>query len=394
MNEAHAIDRLRQIIRRQHKALATEDAYVLWLRRFMKALCRMPPQLSSEKKVEKFLTDLAVERDVSASTQNQAFNAVLFFYNHVLGQPLGNVNALRAHRPVHERHAPTPSETCALLRTVRNQGGYPTNLIARMLYGCGLRVSEPLNLRIKDIDLERRRLCIRGAKGGNDRVVALPQTLISEITQQIQFARVVWQRDKQERTPIMLPHRLAKKYPEYQFSWGWAWLFPAHNICRDPRSGTLVRYRVHEANVQRAVKHAARKVGISVLPHELRHAFASDCLHRGTNPRAIQQAMGHKSLETTMGYLHAEALSVKSPLDVLPTPLAGLPEPLGPDTSEIQSPFRSQAVAAWFPRAHQPSFAYVSTLRNESGMVVSQSKHRRGGSLIGTHSSARPFQLQ
>lgn len=191
LNEAQAIDRIRQVIRRQNKALATEEAYVLWLRRYMKALRQMPPLLSSEKKVEKFLTDLAIQRDVSAVTQNQAFNAVLFFYNHVLGQPLGNVNALRAHRPVHERHAPTPAETSALLQTVRNHGGCPVNLITRMLYGCGLRVSEPLNLRIKDIDLERRRLCIRGAKGGSDRVVALPQSLITELTQQIELARLV-----------------------------------------------------------------------------------------------------------------------------------------------------------------------------------------------------------
>jgi site-specific recombinase XerD len=156
MNEAQAIDRMRQVIRRQHKALATEDAYVLWLRRYMRALRQMPPQLSSEKKLEKFLTDLALERDVSASTQNQAFNALVFFYKVVLGQPLGDVNALRAHRPVHERHAPTPAETSALLQTVPNQGGYPTNIVTRMLYGCGLRVSEPVNLLIKDIDLERR----------------------------------------------------------------------------------------------------------------------------------------------------------------------------------------------------------------------------------------------
>jgi integrase len=191
MKEAEAIDRMRQVIRRQHKALATEDAYVLWLRRYMKALRQIPPQLSSEKKLENFLTDLALEHDVSASTQNQAFNALVFFYKIVLEQPLGDVNALRAHRPVHERHAPTPSETSALLQTIRNHAGYPTNLIARMLYGCGLRVSEPLNLRIKDIDLERRTLCIRGAKAGHDRVVNLPHSLIPELRQQLQLARTV-----------------------------------------------------------------------------------------------------------------------------------------------------------------------------------------------------------
>src|SRR5258708_5420958 len=194
-----------------------------------------------------------------------------------------------------------------------------------MLYGCGLRVSEPLNLPIKDIDLERRRFCIRGAKGGKDRVVAIPLCLISELTQQMQLARVVWERDQQNGMPVMLPHALARKYPEYQFSRGWAWLFPAHNTCRDPRSGRIVRYRMHEVNVQRAIKHARRQLGICVLPHELRHSFASHSLERGANPRAIQQVMGHTSLDTTMGYLHAEALSVPSPLDALPIILPGIP---------------------------------------------------------------------
>jgi integrase len=147
MNETQAIDWMRQVIRLQLEALATEDAYVLWLRRYMKALRQMPPQLPSEKNLETFLTGLAVEHDVSASTQNQAFNAILFFYRDVIGQSIGNVNTLRAHRPAHERHAPTPAETQALLQTVRNHGGYPSSLIARLLHGCGLRVSEPLNPR-------------------------------------------------------------------------------------------------------------------------------------------------------------------------------------------------------------------------------------------------------
>jgi integrase len=116
---------------------------------------------------------------------------------------------------------------------------------------------------------------------------------------------------------LEIPLQLGKKYPEYQFSWAWAWLFPAHNPCRHPRTGQIVRYRMHEANVQRAVKVARRKLGIMVLPHELRHGYATHCLEHGANPRAIQEAMGHKSIETTMGYLHAESLSVRSPLDTV-----------------------------------------------------------------------------
>ena len=318
MNPSKAIDRMREVIRRQHKSLSTEDCYVFWLRRYIQALQEMPDDLPSEKKLERFLTDLAVKEDVAATTENQAFNAVLFFYAHVLEKPLGNVDALRAKRPMRERHAPSVADTRALLQNIRNTGGYPINLIVRLLYGCGLRVSEPLSLRVKDVDLERGRLWIRGAKGANDRVLRLPVVLVPELNQQLQAARLVWQQDKQSRMPLALPHRLAKKYPEYQYSWRWAWVFPAHSPCRDPRTGTFVRYRMHEANVQRAVKRVRRKLGISILPHELRHGYATHCLERGTSPRAIQQAMGHKSLETTMGYLHSEALSVCSPLDVLP----------------------------------------------------------------------------
>lgn len=316
MNATQAIERLRQALRRQHKAYSTEDSYVFWLRRYLKALPAMDPALSSDKKVESFLTQLA-RAGLSASSQNQAFNALLYFYKEILEKPFGRIDALRAKAPVHERHAPTIAETQALLQIVRNEGGYPTNLICRMLYGCGMRVTEPLNLRIKDVDLERMNLCIRGAKGGNDRVVVLPASLVAELKQQMEVARAVWQRDKQDGMPVMMPNRLAKKYPEFQFNWGWAWLFPAQHACRDPRSGNLVRFRMHEVNVQRAVKHARRKLGISVLPHELRHSYATHCLQRGTNPRAIQKSMGHSHLETTMGYFHAEALSVSSPLDSL-----------------------------------------------------------------------------
>jgi integrase len=294
--------------------------------------------LTSEKKLEKFLSDLAREHNVAASTQNQAFNAILFFYEQVLAQSLLNVNALRATRPAHQRHAPTVGETQSLLQTVRNHGGYPTNLIARMLYGCGLRVSEPLNLRIKDINLEQRRFYIRGAKGGNDRVVSLPACLTAELVEQMQVARAVWQRDKQNKTPLALPHCLARKYPEYRFSWGWAWLFPAHHPCRDPRTGTIVRYRMHEANVQRAVKYARRKLGISVFPHELRHGYATHCLERGHQSSGYSAGHGHKSLETTMGYLHAEALSVHSPLDALPVslpPLSDLPSQYAPSRTLV-----------------------------------------------------------
>jgi len=249
------------VLRRQHKALSTESNYIYWLRHYVSALEGMPESLPSEQKLERFLTDLARHRGLSASSQNQALNAVLFFYREVLRQPLQGIDALRATRPVHLRHAPTIEETQALLRTVRDAAGYPTNLITRLLYGCGLRVVEPLSLRIKDVNLKRFSLVIRGAKGGKDRVVSLPRSLEPELLRQIEFARAVWHRDKQNGIPLMLPAGLARKYPDYQFSWLWAWLFPAHHTCFHPYTRAEVRFRMHEANVQRAIRDARRKLG-------------------------------------------------------------------------------------------------------------------------------------
>lgn len=315
MNPQFAILKLQQVLRRKHLALATEQAYVHWLKHYMASLKTVPHHLSSTAKVESFLSNLAAQRDISTSTQHQAFNAILFFYTHVLEKPLQNVDALRVSRLARIRNAPSLSDTQALLQAVPNLAGYPTRLLARLLYGCGLRVSEPLNLRIKDIRLDKHALCIRGAKGGKDRIVPLPASLLPEIKQQIYLAHAVWQQDCQNNIPLFLPQRLGRKYREFQFAWPWAWFLPGSRPIRHYSTGQLVRYRMHEVNLQRAIKIARQKLGLAVLPHELRHGYATHCLERGVNPRAIQQVMGHKSLETTMGYLHAESLSVPSPLE-------------------------------------------------------------------------------
>lgn len=319
MNAPEAIRRTIAVIRRQHKTLATEHCYVHWLRRYMAAIREMPNELPSEKKLERFLTELATLRDLSASSQNQAFNAVLFFYDAVLGVPLKHVDALRATRPVHQRHAPTREEVRQLAEAVPNWGGYPTNLIFRMLYGAGLRVTEPLNLRVKDLDFDIGRMVLRGAKGQKDRTVSIPESLIEELLGQLDWAKKVWTGDVRDKLPVKLPHQLAVKYPENEFAWAWAWVFPAHWPCPDPRSETLrrVRYRMHEANVQRAVKSARRRLGISALPHEMRHSYATHSIEDGVSLVALKEAMGHAKIETTAGYCHADSCSVPSPLDRL-----------------------------------------------------------------------------
>jgi site-specific recombinase XerD len=165
------------------------------------------------------------------------------------------------------------------------------------------------------VHLEALQFVIRAAKGGKDRTAPIPCSAAEDLRQQMEAARAVWKRDQNHKIPVALPHQLAVKYPQAQFEWSWAWVFPARDPCTDPRTRKVVRWRLHEANVQRAVRKACNGLGISILPHELRHAYATHCLNRGANPRAIQEVMGHKSLETTMGYLHAEPLAVASPLD-------------------------------------------------------------------------------
>lgn len=312
MKAQEAADKFRDYMRLRHMAMSTEESYLAWLARYMRFLLSAGTSAgSSEQRVEAFLGDLA-RQQVAASTQNQAFNALVLFYREVLGQPLGRVDALRARRPVQVREAPTVEEVRGLLAQVKDVNGYPTRLITHLLYGCGLRVTEPCNLRVKDVALVEQRLTLRAAKGGKDRVVALPCSLYAGLRDQLAAARVTWKRDVAARLPVQLPNQLARKYPASRWAWKWAWLFPAHRSCVHPRTGERVRYRLHEANVQQAIREAS---GGAIKPHELRHAYATHCLNRGTSPRAIQMAMGHQSLETTMGYLHAESLSVRSPLE-------------------------------------------------------------------------------
>lgn len=315
MNEKSAITLLHNTVRLKHFSLSTEQTYTGWLLRFMRYLAKLPADISSERKIEMFLTTLAKD-EVAASTQNQAFNALVFFYRECLKQELKGISALRAKREATIRRAPEVSEVRRLIADVRDESQYPVRLVVKLIYGCGLRITEPLSLRVRDVELLHSRLIIRRAKGGKDRVVALPCSLVGEIRAQLEAARLTWQRDVAAQVPIKLPSRMERKYPQSQWSWQWAWVFPQSHPCCDPRSGATVRWHQLESTVQRAVRVSCRRLGVEILPHELRHAYATHTLNAGQNPRAIQQAMGHKSLETTMGYLHAEALSVRSPLEL------------------------------------------------------------------------------
>jgi site-specific recombinase XerD len=305
----------RETCKRQRLSLSTEKAYTYWIGQYGQFLkshaLRSDPPTS---KMEAFLTRLAVQ-GVSASTQNQAFNALLFLYRECLKVELGPVDALRARRTERVRDCPSVDEVRRLLSAVKDTHGYPTRLIVHLLYACGLRVTEPLNLRIKDLDLSRSQFVIRQAKADKDRVVSFPPCLRSALERQLVIAKTLAANDRAHGIPIPLPGLLGRKYPRAPFFERWAWLFPSRTTCRDPRTGEVVRWRCHEANVQRAVRQAASSCSLDgISPHLLRHAFATHTLRNGAMVRDVQVVLGHVSLETTMGYVHPEADRVLSPL--------------------------------------------------------------------------------
>lgn len=308
------------LIRFKHLSLNTEKTYCGHIRSYIDWIIDHGRNLpDSRSRVEAFLTSMA-HRGCSASTQNQAFNALLFLYEQVRKEKLPHIQALRAKQSRHKRTALSKEQTLALLQQVQDVGGYPVRLVAWLLYGCAMRVSEPLNLRIKDIDTAAWRLTLRGCKGGKDRTVIVPECLRPAMTRQIDFARAIWKKDRETALPVEVPGLLSRKYPRSPHAWQWFWLFPAHAPCRHPRTGETVRYRMHEANVQRGVKHAAEKLGLDGLatPHVLRHCCATHILDAGGNVRDVQDLLGHASLNTTMIYVHGDGERVQSPLSTLP----------------------------------------------------------------------------
>ena len=318
MKASEAVERVRGAIRVRHLAYSTERTYCGWVERFAEFVAAHRERGGGRPMVEAYLSALA-RQGVSASTQNQAFNAILFLYREVLHVELGGIDALRAKRGQRVRYAPTVEEVQRLLREIKDEYAYPTRLIVRLLYGCGLRLGEGIAIRIKDVDLAGGCLTVRQGKGNKDRVVRLPDSVVPEVKRQMEAARIVFESDARERIPIKLPDLLGKKYPRARFEWGWAWLFPLRNPCRDPRGGEMVRWHCLEETVQRAVRWAGRRAGIpsQVTPHCLRHAYATHAMRRGACIRDLQAAMGHSSIETTMGYLHEDAMRVASPLEAV-----------------------------------------------------------------------------
>ncbi|MDP1633466.1 MAG: integron integrase [Gallionellaceae bacterium] len=313
------LDRVRDRLRLKHYSLRTEAAYLGWIKRYILFHGKRHPADMGKAEAEAFLSSLAVERNVSASTQSQALSALLFLYREVLALELPWLDDVtRAKKPVRLPTVLTRAETLALLEKIENA---ELHLIVSLLYGSGLRLLEGLRLRVKDVELARNEIVVREGKGGKDRVTMIPLQLVEPLRAQIARTKAVHEADlARGKGEVWLPDALAVKYPNAARALGWQYVFPAAGFSTDPRSGEVRRHHVDEKRVQRAVKQAAARAGIvkPVSPHTLRHSFATHLLEGGYDIRTVQELLGHADVSTTMIYTHVlnkGGRGVKSPLD-------------------------------------------------------------------------------
>ena len=305
-------------IREKHHARSTEKSYCAWIKKFIFFHNKKHPREMGKIEIEAFLSDLVVKKNVAASTQNQAFNALLFLYRNVLDMPFPHLDSVvRSKVPKKLPVVMSKEEIHSLFLLIPEE----YQLIGKIIYGAGLRVNECLKLRIKDIDFDRHEIILRDAKGKKDRVSILPKATVSGLKLQIQKAKLLHDIDLTKGFgSVYLPYALDRKYPNAPYEFGWQYLFPANSISKDPRSEFHRRHHVLDDGFARSMKIAATKANIykNVSPHCLRHSFATHMLEAGYDIRTVQELLGHADVSTTMIYTHvlnSNRFSVKSPLD-------------------------------------------------------------------------------
>jgi integron integrase len=312
------LDQVRDKIRVKHYSIRTETQYLQWIKRFILFHGKQHPRDLGAAEVEAFLSHLATKGNVSASTQNQALSALLFLYREVLGIVLPWMDTMvRAKKPQRLPVVLNRSEVALVLE--RMDGTY--SLMARLLYGTGMRLMECCRLRVKDVDFGQREILIREGKGAKDRVTMLPETLILPLQDHLAKRRRLYEDDfAKGMAGVFLPDALARKYPNAASEWAWQYVFPSGSYSVDPRSGHERRHHIDEKLLQRAVKRAVNASGITKLatPHTFRHSFATHLLESGYDIRTVQELLGHSDVSTTMIYTHVlnkGGRGVVSPLD-------------------------------------------------------------------------------
>jgi integron integrase len=321
LRSVRLLDQLVERLRYLHYSVRTEEAYVFWVRRFIRFHHLRHPRDMAGPEVEAFLAHLAIERKVATSTHKQALAAILFLYRQVLILDLPWLqNIGRPRGPIRVPVVLSRDEMARLLSCVATRCW----VIAALLYGSGLRLSECLNLRIKDIDFDRSVIVVREGKGKRDRLVMLPSGTRAGLAAQIARSRSLWTHDRASHVPgALVPNALVRKFPRASESWAWNWVFPSPELSVDPRSGVRGRHHLFPQTVSRAISRAATRAGIAkrITAHTLRHSFATHLLESGVDIRRIQELLGHSDVSTTMIYTHVSsgsAAGMRSPLESLP----------------------------------------------------------------------------
>lgn len=318
MQKPRLFDQIRQAIRLRQYSYRTEQAYLHWVKRYILFHEKKHPQDMGVEEITAFLSHLATRRHVAPSTQNQALNAILFVYREVLKVELPWLDeVVRAKGTTRVPVVFTQEEVRAILSSLSNAHW----LMASLMYGAGLRLSECLRLRVQDVDFTYKQIVVRDGKGKKDRVTMLPATLIPQLRRQLEYSRFLCEKDRRNGgNGVSLPFALARKYPQAATEWRWQYIFPSKKWALDPRSGKWLRHHQHQSSVQRAIKQAINSAGIAKRGgcHTLRHSFATHLLEGGYDIRTVQELLGHSDVKTTMIYTHVlnkGGKGVRSPLD-------------------------------------------------------------------------------